>query len=190
MDGLPIDDADRDRVIASLQRSHASGYLDQAGLNRRIEVALRTDDRRELDELVADLPDLAGRTWAPSAGQQLAPYEGTEPAARPYQPTAQPAWQQFLRNSGPTLAIGVVVALLLLIVLSQSSGSLFWLFWIFIIFIRPAMKTHQQRHPPTTRHYRPQQPQQPPRVEDRYTSEGREDDDNNGGQWNQPPGSR
>lgn len=192
MDRLPIDDADRDRVIASLQRSHASGYLDQAGLNRRVEVALRTDDPQELGDLVADLPDLAGRTWAPGPGQQLAPYQAAEQAARPYQPIAEPVWRQFLRNSWSSVAIGLVVAMILLVVLSQSSGSLFWLFWIFIIFIRPAMRTRQQRHqPPTTQRYQPQQ--QPPRIADRYTSEGGEDDDNGqpgGGQWSQPPGNR
>ena len=47
MSQMPIDDAERDRVIAALQRSHASGYLNDAGLKQRVEVALASVYSRE-----------------------------------------------------------------------------------------------------------------------------------------------
>lgn len=183
MDRQPIADADRDRVIAGLQRGHASGYLDQTTLNRRMEVALATDDPDELHALVTDLPDLAGQTWSPTAGQRLSPFETMPPSmGQPYQPTAEPAWRQFLRNAGSSWIIGLVVALIMVIALSQANASWFWLFWIFIIFVRPAMRTRQQRSHPPQHPYRPNQP--PPPIADRYRSEGNTDDS---GQWNQPP---
>lgn len=186
MDRQPIADADRDRVIAGLQRGHASGYLDQTTLNRRIEVALATDDPAELYDLVADLPDLAGRTWSPTAGQQLSPYETTPPnVAQPYQPIAEPAWRQFLRNSGSSWAIGLVLALMLVVVLSSTNASWFWLIWVFLIFIRPAMRTWQ-RCSDSPQH--PHQPNQsPPPIRDQYRSEDSDDDPSH---WNQPPPGR
>lgn len=183
MDHQPIADADRDGVIAGLQRGHASGYLDQTTLNHRMEVALATDDPAELHNLVADLPDLAGQTWSPTGGQRLSPFETMPPSmAQPYQPTAEPAWRQFLRGAGSSWIIGLVVALIMVIALSQANVSWFWLFWIFIIFIRPGMRTWQRRSYPPRHLYQPNQ--SPPPIADRYRSEGNADDS---GQWNQPP---
>ena len=92
MSQMPIDDAERDRVIAALQRSHASGYLNDAGLKQRVEVALATDDPYRLNSLLTDLPGTNAYLWSPSAHQQVAPFA---PQAQ-RQPLKQ--WQEFGRQ--------------------------------------------------------------------------------------------
>lgn len=188
----PINDAERDRVIAQLQRSRASGHLDQNTLNRRVEIALATQDPDELTDLLADLPDLAGATWTPSDHQQLAPYQARQPQPQYYQQAAQePAWQQFMRNAAPWLVGAVPIILFIIIFFAPNGFAWWWFIWAFIIFLRPAMRTQQQRHryqqfmsnrdtqPP------PQQPQQPA---DRHRSEDPDDQDS-GSKWQQPPGN-
>lgn len=186
---LPIQDADRDRVIAALQRGHVAGYLDQVTLNRRVEAALTTTDAVELNDLLADLPDLSGLSWSPAPHQQLAPYTPLPPWA-PQQPGAEPVWRQYLRDSWPWLAGGLAVFVAMMVMSAMNGPSFWWFFWIFFIFIRPAIRRarRQQRPAQPGEAYRPnaQPPPAPgfsPPPRDSYNP-----DDGSGGQWNQPPG--
>ena len=177
----PIPDADRDRIIAQLQRSHASGHLDQDNVNRRIEVALATRDAAELHGLVADLPDLSASSWAPDARQQLVGY------SKPVVPTASPRigppnTAQFLRGAGPMLA-GIVGAMLALMIVGRvmfaPQGASMWGIFLIFVVVGPWMRytrsrPHRQRPAPP--------PASPPRIADRYDSEN-----GRGSQWYQPP---
>lgn len=193
---LPIEDADRDRVIAALQRGHVAGYLDQSTLNRRVEVALSTKDTAELDELLADLPGLTGRAgfseqlWTPGTNQQLSAVPPA-PAPVPYQPNTEPAWLQFLRNSWPWLVGAVPIVLFIWIFLAPGGGQWWLWFWIFFIFIRPALRTHRQRQRPAAQPYPPSQPGPPGPPDHPKPQAPPQDsfnpDDGTGGQWNQPP---
>ncbi len=198
----PIEDADRDRVIAELQRQHSAGFLDQATLAQRTETALRTEDSYQLEQLLADLPGAEGYAWTPDSHQQLAPYQATgQPQPNPAWPEQEPAWKTFLRNSKPWL-VGMGVALLMawIFIAPNGTGGMWWMIWIFFLFIRPALVTKQQREryrnrqafPPAGQQYPainppPPPPQYPPPITDTYQSDGR--DGGQPGGWTQPPRS-
>ncbi len=191
---MPIDDAARDRVIAALQRSRASGYLDDAGLKQRVEIALATNDPYQLNNLLADLPGLGAYTWTPSPDQQLAP------VSQP--PTQQPKqWQEFLRRYWGVL---LGMALVLLVVVGNGYSSFWWVF-ILVAFVfprgmrnrkpdpqTPPSGPYQGFHPGPTQHHHAdpyladpygQNPAAPPEASDQFDS----DDGSGPSRWNQPP---
>lgn len=180
----PIADAERDRVIATLQRGYAAGRIDQITLNHRVEVALATQDAYQLRDLLADLPDLAGSTWTPAPNQAVQPFLGS-PGPTPYQPTAPtPTWQQRLQDKWP-LITGVLIALIFLWVFFAPGnlGSNYWMIWFFV-FIVPMWrrKARKLQRPQPHQLKLPVQPPPPPRTTDRHAADG------GPGQWNQPPG--
>ncbi len=178
MSQMPIDDAERDRVIAALQRSHASGYLNDAGLKQRVEVALATDDPYRLNSLLTDLPGTNAYLWSPSAHQQVAPFA---PQAQ-RQPLKQ--WQEFLRTYWGVL---VGVALLLLIMMGNGHFSLWWMFIMVAIFFPRGMRSKMHRQSPPAPPFQPNpptRPAQPSQPQDQFDAD---DDDNGSDRWNQPP---
>ncbi|GAA3159591.1 DUF1707 SHOCT-like domain-containing protein [Nonomuraea roseoviolacea] len=55
MNALP--DVDRERAVELVQQAYADGRLDPAELERRLERALTATSARDLEPVVADLPD-------------------------------------------------------------------------------------------------------------------------------------
>lgn len=181
MDAWQIPDAERDAVVARLQRAHRAGQLDQQMLNERVEVALATEDATELSGLLADLPDLDARSWTPSAHQQMAPYASAPPA--PYQASGQRNWNEWLRQNWAMASGLLFAALLLLAVIFNRvpSGSVIWIFIFVAIWSGNARKRGKTQQP----FFGSPSPQPPPpqRPSDSYRSD-------DGGQWNQPPTDR
>ncbi|MER6581432.1 DUF1707 domain-containing protein [Nonomuraea sp. NPDC001023] len=52
-----VSGADRERAVELVQQAYADGRLDPAELERRLELALTATSARELEPIVADLPD-------------------------------------------------------------------------------------------------------------------------------------
>lgn len=190
MDAHRISDADRDHVIATLQRSRASGHIDQATLTDRVRVATATHDPLELYGLLNDLPDLTTSTWTPSPHQQLTPYGGPatgQPAApAPYQPMPPtPAWREFLQRHGATIAIGLLVAALFIgFGVVGNTGASGWWWWIIfgIIITQRRWRRWGNKPPAQPGGWQPNQP--PPPTQDRFDSDDQPGQD---GQWHQPP---
>lgn len=63
---LRVSDADREAVVAILQREHVAGRLDNVEFDDRLSRSLAAKSYAELDELLADLP-IENRTPRPSA---------------------------------------------------------------------------------------------------------------------------
>ena len=55
-DGVRVSDAERDEAISQLRERFAEGRLTQDTFIHRVEAALRARDRRDLAQLLADLP--------------------------------------------------------------------------------------------------------------------------------------
>lgn len=189
MDYQPVSDADRDHVIAALQRSRASGHIDQATLTDRMQIAVATQDPLQLYGLLNDLPDLSTATWTPTPDQQLIPFQdrpASTPMPAPYEPApTKPAWQEFLGKYWWAIALAMMVLGLFVtfMFVGNSSGFGWWWWIIFIvIFSRRGMRMRGNTPPPPPGNWRPSQP--PPQTQDRFDSD---DDSGRDGQWHQPP---
>lgn len=170
---LPIQDADRDRVIAGLRAQHAAGRLGVDELNRRVEVALNTTDPDELTALTDDLPPLASMMWAPNPNQQVAPYQAPGmiyPQAGSSQADDQaerrrPMWWEFERPS-PVMMILILVVVMGVLMATTRFGGTFWiLLLVFPMWSRFARQ--HRRGPVVPPRYQPG----PPRIQDRYHSD-------------------
>lgn len=194
---MPIEDADRDRVIGALQRSHASGQIDEKSLKQRVDIALQTDDPYQLNNLLSDLPGGSAYLWTPQPGQQLSPYSpqtGSYGAHVSRTQQRSGGWQEFLRTYwGVILGIGIV----LLMVMGNGYFSFWWMFFLLMFVfprgMRSKMHRPQNRPGPIVPPYQPippfqqNQPKAPPRVQDSFDSD--DEDGGETGRWNQPPGS-
>lgn len=65
---LRVGDRDRDNVVEILREAAGEGYISLDELTERIDRTYTARTRRELDDLVADLPRATTRTGAPQAG--------------------------------------------------------------------------------------------------------------------------
>ena len=64
---LRVSDAERDAVASELGQHFQDGRLDQAEYDERVTAAVVAKTERDLDELLTDLPQAAGRSgWAAS----------------------------------------------------------------------------------------------------------------------------
>ena len=70
--GLRVSDAERDAVAGELGQHFQDGRLDQAEFDERLTAAMAAKTRRDLDELLTDLPQAsAGQPgWGASAPDQ------------------------------------------------------------------------------------------------------------------------
>ena len=69
--GLRVSDAERDAVAGELGQHFQDGRLDQAEFDERVTAAIAAKTRRDLDELLTDLPQAsAGQGWGTSEPNQ------------------------------------------------------------------------------------------------------------------------
>lgn len=180
----PIDDLDRDRVIAELRRRHAAGYLDTGGLNHRVEVALHTTDATELNALIGTDPLAEGQYWrnGPADAQQLMPYR---PAAAPgRRPAGAPAkvWR-LLDQINTWQGKAAIIGTLLIFVLATGSAHISRMLILFVVIAivsavsnrRSGRSRKRCLGEPTT----PGEPGMRRQVQDRYRS----DDDRPENSW-------
>ena len=115
---LRAGNADREQVVAELNKAFAEGRLDVRELDERVAAAYAAKTMGELAPLTADLP--SGRAVAPRTG---------EPPARP------PADRQIEHGSGRAAIAGALglflVNVLIWAAVSIGSGSVvyFWPIW-------------------------------------------------------------
>ena len=112
MSDLRVGDADRDRVNELLASHYAAGRIDRFELDHRTGVVLRSRTRRDLEEVLADLPPLA------------------EPVAAPVRANAKAAGTQALRIwrvavLAPWAMFGVFFVLIWLV----TGAGYFWPVW-------------------------------------------------------------
>ncbi|MFI9594666.1 DUF1707 domain-containing protein [Nonomuraea sp. NPDC052265] len=66
--GNTVSGVDRERAVELVQQAYAEGRLDPAELERRLELALTATSSRDLEPIVADLPDQAVRLASTGGG--------------------------------------------------------------------------------------------------------------------------
>jgi hypothetical protein len=117
-DSLRAGNADREQVVAQLNKAFAEGRLDVRELDERIAAAYAAKTMGELAPLTADLPS------------------GRSPAPRSASTPARPAADREIEHGGRRAAIGGALGLFLVNVLiwavvSIGAGSLiyFWPIW-------------------------------------------------------------
>jgi hypothetical protein len=105
---LRVSDAERDAVASELGQHFQDGRLDQAEHNERVTAAMAAKTRRDLQELLTDLPHAsAGQPgWvATEPGQASAP---AAMARRLAPPASTPGWPRVLALM-PLVAAAVVI---------------------------------------------------------------------------------
>jgi hypothetical protein len=100
---LRVSDAERTEVTDRLSANYGEGRLDQAEFDERLDQAMKAKTRRDLDGLLADLPEADDLQPAPGRGADRA--AGSQSGARGGPPQGRPAVHRFL-----LLALIVVVA--------------------------------------------------------------------------------
>lgn len=122
-------DADRDRIAAALREHLAAGRLTTAEFEERLDKAYAAKTLGELDDLMADLPEidlegLPGTSLDRAAGGRPSPGQrsGGPVEARPgrFSPARRAAWESWL---------GISLLLFVIWVVSGAGGSL-WLLWV------------------------------------------------------------
>jgi len=166
---LPIEDADRDRVIAGLRAQHAAGQLDAGELNRRVEIALNTADHDELDALTDGPPPLSSMNWTPNPNRQVAPYTAGDAYYPPVNPrrTSRRAMRRERAWQPSVMWIVSLVVLAVVTIVVLRSGGFFWaLILLFPLWRNVSrMRGRGSVNPP---HLPP-----PPRgVQDRFDADG------------------
>jgi hypothetical protein len=108
---LRVSDAERDAAAGELGQHFQDGRLDRAEFDDRVTAAMVAKTRRDLDELLSDLPQVsAGHSGSPGSEPGLAAWPGASPS--------RPALAGLTRGRPRALA------LLALLVAVAVSGSL------------------------------------------------------------------